>query len=128
MAVEYVESFIVTLKNMYYGGVSAPSDDDDGVENGEVGVENGEVGVENDEVGVENDEVGVENDEVGAESNIDLILNAIDTDPKITQKDIAAKTKLSARTVSREIQSLRDSGVIRRVGSDRSGYWERVRE
>jgi predicted HTH transcriptional regulator len=31
---------------------------------------------------------------------------------------------LSIRTVSREIKSLRDSAVIRRIGSDRSGYWE----
>jgi len=67
------------------------------------------------------DDVGVDN---GVNKNIDLILNAIAENSGIKQKDIAAKTRLSTRTVSREIKSLRDSGIIRRIGSDRSGYWE----
>jgi len=60
----------------------------------------------------------------GVDNNVELILNAISENLKITQKDIAAKSGLSTRTVSREIKSLRNSGVIRRIGSDRSGYWE----
>ncbi|MBS3901593.1 MAG: putative DNA binding domain-containing protein [Dethiobacter sp.] len=70
------------------------------------------------------DKVGVDN---GDENNVTLILNAISEDPKITQKNIAIKTGLSTRTVSREIRELRDTGVIRRIGSDRSGYWEIVK-
>lgn len=70
------------------------------------------------------DEVGVDN---GDENKINLILNAISEDPKITQKNMAIKTGLSTRTVSREIRELRDTGVIRRIGSDRSGYWEIVK-
>lgn len=70
------------------------------------------------------DDVGVDN---GDENNVNLILNAISEDPKITQKNIAIKTGLSTRTVSREIRELRNTGVIRRVGSDRSGYWEIVK-
>jgi predicted HTH transcriptional regulator len=31
------------------------------------------------------------------------------------------------RTVARELKRLRDTGVIKRIGSDRSGYWEVVR-
>jgi predicted HTH transcriptional regulator len=95
------QSFIVTLKNLNYGKVSTPSGDDDGVENG--------------------DDNGAEN---GADKNTELILSAILENSKITQKDISEKTGLSTRTVSREIKSLRDSGIIRRIGSDRSGYWE----
>ena len=70
------------------------------------------------------DDVGVDN---GDENNLSLILNAISEDRRITQKNIALKTGLSTRTVSREIRELRDTGVIRRVGSDRSGYWEIVK-
>ena len=94
------QSFIVTLKNLNYGKASAPSGDDNGVDNG---------------------------DDVGAENNMDLILKAIAEGPKITQKNIADKTGLSTRTVSREIKNLRDSGILHRVGSDRSGYWEITR-
>jgi ATP-dependent DNA helicase RecG len=66
-------------------------------------------------------------DDVGVENNMTLILNAIAEAPKSTQKNIADKTGLSTRTVSREIKNLRDSGVLRRVGSDRLGYWEIIR-
>ena len=63
-------------------------------------------------------------DDVDIESNVDKILYTIAENPIVTQKNIATKTGLSIRTVSREIKKLRDSGLIRRVGSDRSGYWE----
>jgi ATP-dependent DNA helicase RecG len=66
------------------------------------------------------DEVGVDN----GDENTNLILNVILEDPKSTQKNIASKTGLSTRTVSRGIKQLRSAGMIRRVGSDRSGYWE----
>ncbi|MDR2734708.1 MAG: winged helix-turn-helix transcriptional regulator [Spirochaetota bacterium] len=63
-------------------------------------------------------------DDIGAENSAEKILNVIAKEPKITQKNLAAKTGLSTRTVSREVKELRNSGVIRRIGSDRSGYWE----
>ena len=93
------QSFIVTLKNLNYG-LSMPNGDVNGVDNG---------------------------DDVGAEKNKGLILNAITENPKITQKNIADETGLSTRTVSREIKNLRDSGILKRVGSDRAGHWEIVR-
>jgi len=55
-------------------------------------------------------------------------LKVIVAEPKITQKNLAIKTGLSERTVSREIKNLRESGVIRRIGSDRAGYWEIISE
>lgn len=94
------QSFIVVLKNLNFCTLSAPHGD-------EVGVDNG--------------------DDRGVDNNISLILNAIAEEPNITQKNMSIKTGLSIRTVSREIRKLRDSGVIRRVGSDRAGYWEIVR-
>jgi ATP-dependent DNA helicase RecG len=67
------------------------------------------------------DDIGVD---IGDETNIDKILNAISVAPKATQKMLSEMTALSTRTISREIKELRDTGIIRRVGSDRSGYWE----
>jgi predicted HTH transcriptional regulator len=105
------QSFIVTLKNLSYK-VPLPNSAEAGVDNGDdVGVDNGDVGVDN-------------GDDVGVENNEDLILNAITEEAEITQKSIAARTGLSTRTVSRAIKHLRDAGVLRRIGSDRSGYWE----
>lgn len=94
------QSFVVTLPNLNFGKISMPRGNEIGVDSGDVS---------------------------GVESNIELILNAIEVDPKITQKNIAIKTGLSTRTVSREIRQLRDSSVIRRIGSDRSGQWEIIK-
>jgi ATP-dependent DNA helicase RecG len=66
-------------------------------------------------------------DDNGVESNVDKILNAILIEPKATHKKLSEMTSLSTRTISREIKNLRDSDVIRRVGSDRAGYWEIVK-
>ena len=60
------------------------------------------------------------------DDRVKLILEAIAKNPKITQKGIAIKTGLSARTVSQEIKSLINSGAVERVGG-RAGYWEIVR-
>ena len=69
--------------------------------------------------------LGVDNgDDVGVENNVDKILKAISAEPKATQKRLSDITGLSTRTISREIKELRDTNVIKRVGSDRAGYWE----
>lgn len=60
----------------------------------------------------------------GVEKNDEKILSAILADPKITQKKLADKTGLSVRSIARELKRLRDIGAIRRIGSDRAGYWE----
>ena len=91
------QSFLVTLKNLNYGKVSTPHGDKVGVDSGV---------------------------DSGVEKNVDLILNVLSEEPGITQKDIAMKTGLSTRTVSREMKELRDAGIIRRIGSARLGYWE----
>lgn len=94
------QTFVVTLKKLNYGKVSMPTDTDGGIEN------------------------GIDD---GVEKNTEKILNAILADPKITQKRLADETGFSVRTVARELKRLRDTDVIRRVGSDRSGYWEIVK-
>ena len=125
------QSFIVTLPNLNAGIASTPYGDvgvdngDVGVDNGDNGVDNGDNGVDNGDVGVDNGDDGVDNgNDTGAESNVVKILIAITEEPEITQKNLSTKTGLSIRTVSRIIKELRDSGIIRRIGSDRSGRWE----
>ena len=64
---------------------------------------------------------GIDN---GVEKNSNTVLNILKSTPNITQKQLADRTNLSIRTVARELKSLRTTGVIRRIGSARSGYWE----
>jgi len=91
------QTFIVTLRNLNYASLSMPNGIDNGIENGI---------------------------DVGAEENTEAVLNAIRANPKTTQNDLSSLTGLSVRTVARELKKLRDTGVLIRVGSDRSGYWE----
>ena len=45
---------------------------------------------------------------------------------KVTTKDIISKLNLSERTIYRELATLKHLNRIRRVGSDKTGYWESV--
>ena len=51
---------------------------------------------------------------------LDLIIN----NNKITREEIATKTKLSDRTISRAIRHLQDEKVILREGSKKTGHWK----
>jgi len=56
--------------------------------------------------------------------NIEAILGAIRKNPEITLDAVASETGISKRTVSREMKKMQENGIIRRVGSARSGQWE----
>ena len=52
------------------------------------------------------------------------ILNMLKTDPTITINQLSEETGKSKRTIQRNLVSLTEKGIIRRLGSDRKGYWE----
>lgn len=60
-------------------------------------------------------------DDFGDENKV---LNVIRRDPAVTAKQLHAELGISERKISRIIQKLKKSGQIKRVGSDRKGYWE----
>lgn len=52
------------------------------------------------------------------------ILSIIKEDPYITSTEIAQQLSISRKTVSQKIKHLKKEGLIKRIGSDRKGYWE----
>ena len=52
------------------------------------------------------------------------IVEAINANCRITYDALAGMTGASRRTISREIKMLSQRGVIKRVGSDKTGHWE----
>ena len=52
------------------------------------------------------------------------ILRALASDPSMTKKQLASLTGKSRATITRHLAGLRDMGLIRRVGSDKTGHWE----
>ena len=52
------------------------------------------------------------------------IVEAINANCRVTYDALVGITGASRRTISREIKMLSQQGVIRRIGSDKTGHWE----
>lgn len=52
------------------------------------------------------------------------ILKLIENNSSITTDEIVINIGKTSRTVSRYIRILRENNIIRRIGSDKNGYWE----
>ena len=59
---------------------------------------------------------------------IQIILDAIRMDAKVSAAEIAMQVGISARAVEKRIRTLRENGVIRRIGPDKGGSWEIINE
>ena len=70
------------------------------------------------------EESGEQNGEESGEDKIDLILNEIRKNPTITLKELKENTNIASRTIDRIIKQLKETGKIKRRGTDRKGYWE----
>jgi ATP-dependent DNA helicase RecG len=55
---------------------------------------------------------------------VQSILDAIRQNSKVSAAEIAMKLGMSSRAVEKRIKTMRENGIIRRVGPDRGGYWE----
>lgn len=52
------------------------------------------------------------------------IIEQISNNPRVTMTDIANLTGYSRRWVAQTIKRLQEYNIIKRIGSDKSGYWE----
>ncbi len=55
---------------------------------------------------------------------INLILSLLKEKPSYTKEELAEKIGKSRATVTRLLSKLVDEGKIKRVGSNKTGYWE----
>ena len=51
----------------------------------------------------------------------------IASNPSITAYELAAIFSVTTKTIKRDLIMLKETGQVRRVGSDKSGYWEVVK-
>lgn len=52
------------------------------------------------------------------------IVNLLKEDERITQREISAKLNVPLRTLKRIMNNMQENRLIKRIGSNRSGYWE----
>jgi len=64
------------------------------------------------------------NDTINLCESKNQILKVIKKNPKITIDKIAETTTLSRISVIRHLKTLQEMGVVARVGSRKTGYWE----
>ena len=48
--------------------------------------------------------------------------------PSVTTKEIAETLAIAQRNIQNHIRKLKDAGVICRVGPDKGGHWEIIKE
>lgn len=58
----------------------------------------------------------------------DKVLALLAENPQLTVPELAALTDKSVSSIHRAIRTLRESGHLRRIGPDKGGYWEVIRE
>ena len=51
------------------------------------------------------------------------IIRLIKLNPKISKKEMAHNIGISTTAIDKHIRSLRENNIIRRIGTDRNGYW-----
>lgn len=77
---------------------------------------------ENDTVNIKNDTVNDIVDTVKHEN--DTVFSLILGNPNITASGIAERLGIGIATAKRRIKALKDNGIIKRVGSDKTGSWQ----
>ena len=98
-----------------------------GTVNGENGTVNGESGRVNDQSGRANDQSGrVNDDELSIKEK--TILLQLHKKEDLTIYQLSISCKIAERTVRRILGKLSEKGFIRRVGSDKSGHWEVIKQ
>ena len=58
---------------------------------------------------------------------VEKILKILSNTPSITARDMSEILGLSRRGVEEQIKSLKQKGVIRRIGPDKGGHWEVIK-
>ncbi|MEQ9287535.1 MAG: putative DNA binding domain-containing protein [Cyclobacteriaceae bacterium] len=55
------------------------------------------------------------------------ILKILEQNKSITREQLAGASNVSVETIKRDLRKLRDQGKVKRIGSDKTGYWEVIR-
>lgn len=57
-------------------------------------------------------------------NNQKKILNLINANPNMILAELSEKTEISVTSVSNNLKKLTEKEIVKRVGSDKNGYWK----
>jgi len=61
---------------------------------------------------------------MGSQKSSQKILALITGQPKITIDKLASKLKISTRAVKKQLQNLKEKGLLKRIGPEKGGHCE----
>ena len=64
----------------------------------------------------------------GLVENQKKILELVKENPQISKNDLSKKIGISATAIDKNIDRLKEKGLLKRIGPDKGGYWEVVRK
>ncbi len=56
-----------------------------------------------------------------------VVLSVFKVNKNAVKDDVIKQTGLSSRTIDRIIKSLKEKELLKRIGSNKSGYWEAIK-
>lgn len=57
-------------------------------------------------------------------NNVNKVIKCISNNPNITEPELAVKLNVGKTTIHNIITKLKESNIVKRVGSNKSGYWQ----
>lgn len=63
-----------------------------------------------------------------SEKSSEKILNMLAKSAQMTAKELAQQLAISSRAVEKQIDKLKQDGLLRRIGADKGGYWQVEKE
>jgi ATP-dependent DNA helicase RecG len=94
----------------------------------ETAQENQETAQENQETAQENQETAQENQETAQENTRSKIIKLIKLNAYITKDELRFELKKADGTIKEHLSKLKNDGIIKRIGSTKSGKWEVIGE
>ncbi len=75
---------------------------------------------------IDRNKSGEINGEINGEISKDeiAILNVLKDNHRAIKEEIIIKTNFSSRKIDRLIKNLKSKGLIKRIGSNKTGYWD----
>jgi len=105
------------------------NEDDVGIIQENVGINENDVGIIQENVGINENDVGIIQENVGINDKIKFeILKKISENPSLSAKELSNLLNINDRTVERYVKQLKESGMIERIGSKKTGYWKILKE
>ena len=59
---------------------------------------------------------------------VERILNVIKNNPKITKQGLSKETGLSVRGIEWNLKKLKETGLLKRIGPTKGGYWQIIKK